>query len=237
MYNKITRCLLITCAIIFSLQSKSQIITGLQAGINLASLSGPKDYDENKLKIGISAYAYLDFPLGKFNSLSLETGMAISQQGMKHTKAVDNVASVTTTTTVNSLDYVIMPIYIKENFEDLYAKIGPYGAYCISAKSKWKSIETQSFQSISDPKTGHNADYENNVRPYDFGLSFGFGFINYFKPRPGKFKFGRKLSPVVLIDFRYNIALVKIGLNDNVPNMQVRNQTFTLGITITSVRH
>jgi hypothetical protein len=239
MYTIPKLCFLIICAVIISLHAKSQTIVGLQGGINVSALAGPKDYDENKLRIGISTYAYADFSLGRFSILSLETGIGISQQGMKHIKVVENVASKTTTTTQNKLDYIFIPVYLRENLTDFYTKIGPYAAYNINAKSKWKSVETRSFAQISDPKEDFDLIYQDNVRPYDLGLSFGIGYVHFFQPGVRR-HIGRgrkKLKPVVQIDFRYNMGFLKIGVDPDVPNMNLRNQTFTLGVTITSVRN
>jgi len=236
MYNSSKFCLLTICAIIFSLNVKSQTIVGFQGGINVSALNGAKDYDENKLRIATSGYGYLDFSLGRYSILSIETGLALSQQGMKHIKIVDNTASRTTTTTINKLDYLIVPVYLRENMTNFYTKIGPYAAYNINAKSTWKSQETQSYRVIKED-SGSNTDFEQNVRPYDVGLSFGMGFVNFFKPGPGRYRGRKKLVPVIQVDFRYNIGLMKIGLDNSVPNMEVRNHTFTLGVSITSIRN
>jgi len=98
------------------------------------------------------------------------------------------------------------------------------------------SQETQSYRVINED-SGSNTDFEQNVRPYDVGLSFGMGFVNFFKPGPGRYRGRKKLVPVIQVDFRYNIGLMKIGLDNSVPNMEVRNHTFTLGVSITSIRN
>jgi len=237
MYKNPKTCFLIICAIVFSIHTKSQPIVGLQVGLNATSLAGSKDYDENKLRIGLSAYAYTDIALGKFSILSIETGLAVSQQGMKHIKTVDNVSSETTTTTWNKLDYIFVPIYLRENLSNFYTKIGPFGAYNISAKSKWRKEETRSFQLIGEPKEGYDINYQENVQPYDLGLSFGFGYIGFFQPKARHYRGRRKLTPVVQIDFRYNMGFLKVGVDKTYPNMDVRNQTFTLGVSVTSVRN
>jgi len=237
MYNNPKTCFLIICAIVSTIYTKSQPVVGLQVGLNASSLAGPKDYDENKLRIGLSAYAYTDIALGKFSILSIETGLAVSQQGMKHIKTVDNLTSQTTTTTWNKLDYIFVPIYLRENLTNFYTKIGPYAAYNISAKSKRRKEEIRSFQLVGEPKEDYDVKYQENVRPYDLGLSFGIGYINFFQPKVRHYRGRRKLTPVVQIDFRYNMGFLKVGIDNTYPNMDIRNQTFTLGVSITSVRN
>jgi hypothetical protein len=240
MYKTLKNCFLIFCAFYFTVNIKSQSVFGLQGGINITSLAGPKSYTENKLRFGTSVYAFFDIPLGNFSIVSLETGLAVSQQGMTHIKYINNIGSRTTLTVKNKLDYILVPIYLKENLTNFYTKLGPYGAYLINASSQWHKEEIQSFKTISDSLTYDN-NFVNNLKPFDLGVSFGIGYIYYFSQANSKYKPRRrgrsKQTPVLNIDFRYNLGLFKIGKSDDIPDMGLRNQTFTLALTITSVRN
>jgi hypothetical protein len=211
---------------------------GFQGGINVAAFSGHKNYDENKPRFGLSAYVFSDIPLGHNSIVSVETGLAISQQGMNHTRITNDIASRNTLTVHNRLDYVYIPIYLKENFTNFYTKLGPYGAYLVNVKSRWKNVEEQSYKVISED-SGIDEDFAQNARPFDIGLSLGCGYIHFFEPGPRRYK-GRgrkKLTPVIQIDFRYNIGFTSLDLSGNNPDMNFRSRTFTIGLSITSVRN
>jgi hypothetical protein len=201
---------------------------------------GPKNYEENKIRFGASAYAYIDASLGNYSILSIETGLCISQQGMTHITYINNVGSRTTLTVKNKLDYIYIPVYLKENMTNFYTKLGPYGAYLINASSQWHEEKIQSFKTIDDTSFYSN-DFVNNLKNFDMGLSFGVGYIYYFSQANSRYRPRRrgrsKQTPVLTIDFRYNIGLLKVGKYDDVPDMGIRNQTFTLGLSITSVRN
>jgi hypothetical protein len=211
---------------------------GFQAGINVSGYSGHKNYDETKPRFGVSAYGFADIPLGRNSIVSVETGLAISQQGMNHTRITDNIASTSTLTVKNRLDYIYIPVYLKENFTNFYTKLGPYAGYLLNVQSKWKNIEDQSFQLIKETE-GTDKEFEQNASLYDLGLSFGFGFVHFFEPGPSRYKKrGRKkTSPVMQIDFRYNIGFISLDATGNNPDMNFRNRTFTIGISYTSVRN
>lgn len=211
---------------------------GFQLGLNTSALSGYKDYDENKLRFGISAYGFTDIPLGKNSIVSLETGLALSPQGMRHEKTVDGTAATDIIKVKNKLNYVVLPIYLKENFNNFYTKIGPYGAYLINVSSKQTIQHMQGTQLISEEENTDES-FENNTNPYDLGVSFGFGFIHFFEPGPGYYKRrGRKkTTPVLQVDFRYNLGLTSIDASGVDPGMNLRNHTFTIGLSITSIRN
>ena len=238
MYNTRKLCILLYCLFIVAITSKSQTITGLQGGINISSLAGPKSFEENKFRFGTSFYAFLDFPLGNFSILSLESGAAISQQGMSHIKYIDNIGYRTKLTVKNKLNYIFMPVYLREDLTDFYTKIGPYVGYLFSAESFIHEEDIQSFKTIRDSSYYNNV-FVNNLKKYDMGLSFGCGYVHFFQPGPRRHR-GRgrsRLTPVITIDLRYNIGLLKIGYDQGLPNSNLRNQTFTIGVTITSVRN
>jgi hypothetical protein len=232
--------LLIVITILFSLKLAAQPTAGFQAGFNLASLNGHKDYDENKPRIGLTANLLVDVPLSRNGFISIESGIGISQQGMRHTKieeAITNgIATKATTEIKNKLDYLVVPLYLKENFQNAYTKFGVYGGYLLNVKSDYSKIVEQSGIA-GDTETGSNEDFVENANVYDYGLSFGFGFINYLNQGRRRFhrRRGRRTVPVLQVDFKYNIGLAPIDAAGNTPNMNFKNRVFMIGLTISSV--
>ncbi len=213
----------------------AQPSVGFQAGINIASLNGHKDYDENKPRFGLTANLSVDVPLDRNGFISLESGIGISQQGMRHTRIVEGLATRTTTEVKNKLDYLVIPLYLKENFQNVYTKFGVYGGYLLNVKSDYTEV-TETAGSAGTGISGTNEDFIANANTYDYGLSFGFGFINYLNQgRRIKRRRGKRVIPVIIVDFKYNIGLTSIDAAGNTPDMNFKNRVFTIGITISSV--
>ena len=212
-----------------------QLNTGFQAGVNISSLHGHKDYDESKLRLALTANLLLDIPLDRVGFISLETGLGISQQGMSHTRTTDSIATKTTLNVKNKLDYLVMPIYLKENFGNVYTKFGVYGAYLINVKSDWSSVK-KSAGTTQPELIGTNEDFISNANVYDYGLSFGVGFIKYLNQgRRIRRRRGKRVVPTLQVDFKYNIGLAKIDAAGNTPDMNFKNRVFMIGLTISSV--
>jgi hypothetical protein len=226
------------CTLFCAINVKSQPIIGFQGGINLSSLLGHKYYDENKIKVGVSAYLFTDISLGRNSIMSVETGLAISQQGMNHIKLYDSLTYSNELSVKNRLNYIYVPIYLKENMTNFYTKIGPYAGYLISAKSKINLKKTRSFKNIGDT-TYYDGSFQQNVNPYDIGISIGAGYIHFFEPgiRRHRGRGRSKLSPILQVDFRYNVGLIKIGASADIPELKLMNQCLTIGLTLTSVRN
>lgn len=216
---------------------KSQPLLGLQAGVNISSLAGHKNYAENKPRIGLSAYVFTDIPLGYNTIASIETGLGISQQGMNHTRIIEELASQTTTKVQNKLDYLILPIYLKENFTNFYTKLGPYGAYLVNVQSENTSVTINANQTMPEEKST-NEEFVKNANLYDYGISFGFGFVHFFDSgRNIRRRRGKRVTPVLQVDFKYNISLLSIDSKGDTPDMGYKNRCFTIGLTITSVQN
>lgn len=216
----------------------SQPIMGVQAGVNISSLGGHKEYAENQPRLALSAYVFTDIPLGNNTIVSIETGLGFSQQGMNHTRIIEELASQTTTKISNKLDYLILPIYLKENLTNFYTKIGPYAAYLVNVQSTYKSTVINTNQTLPEV-SGTNEEFVKNANLYDLGLSFGFGYIHFFdtgRRRPRR-KHGKRVVPVLQVDLRYNLGLKTIDSKGDTPDMNYKNRTFTIGLTITSVQN
>ncbi len=227
----------IFCLFSFFVNTHSQPVMGFQAGINASALSGSTGYDENKLRLGLNAYVFGDIPLGHNSIVSIETGLGFSQQGANHVKTLTQIGLSTKLTVHDKLNYIVLPIYLKENYSNFYTKIGPYAAYLISAQEKWKKEETSANVFVKDT-TGYNEDFANKVSKYDLGLSFGFGFIHFFDPVRGRNRRHRnRNTPIMLVDFKYNMGFIKLDPSGTIPGMSLRNNTFTIGISFTSINN
>jgi hypothetical protein len=216
---------------------QSQPIIRFQAGINVAGLRGHKTYDENRPRFGLSGYLFADVPLGRNSIVSLETGLCYSPQGSNHMVTTLDVASTNELHIHNKLNYLVIPVYLKENYSDFYTKIGPYAAYLISAESKWNNIESKS-NVVVEETSGTYDKFKENASKYDLGLSFGFGFVHYFDPTIYRNKRHRnKRTPVMQVDFKYNMGFTTIDATGNIPEMALKNHVFTIGLSFTSVNN
>jgi len=232
---KIKLTILTIFIICYSNNLDAQFTAGFQAGVNISSLHGHKDYTENKLRLGLTANLLVDIPLDRVGFISLETGLGISQQGMKHTRITDSIASRTTLNVKNKLDYLVIPIYLKENFGNVYTKFGVYGAYLINVKSDWTSTKVQAGKTLPS-QSGTNEDFITNANVYDYGISFGLGFITYLNQgRRIRRRRGKRVVPTLQVDFKYNFGLAKIDAVGNTPDMDFKNRVFMIGLTISSV--
>jgi hypothetical protein len=154
-----------------------------------------------------------------------------------HVKTSSAIASTNVLKVHDKLSYLILPVYLKENYSGFYTKLGPYAAYRLSALSTWTNTESKANVFVAETN-GTNDDFEKNASQYDFGLSFGFGFIHFFDPNTFRNRRHRnRRTPVMQVDFKYNLGLTKLDQSGNIPNMDVRNHTFTVGLSITSVNN
>ncbi len=220
----------------FIISAQTHPVMGFQGGINASALSGSTSYDENKLRIGIHAYVFTDIPLGHNSIVSIETGLCYSQQGANHVKTTTTIGYKTETKYRDKLNYLVLPIYLKENYSNFYTKIGPYAAYLLSAEQKMKIQETKANVLLPD-STAYNENYAQNVSKYDMGLSFGFGFIHFFDPVRGRRRNRKKGTPIMQVDFKYNMGLIKLDPTGKIPDMSLRNNTFSIGLSFTSVKN
>ncbi|RLD81904.1 MAG: hypothetical protein DRJ10_05615 [Bacteroidetes bacterium] len=226
--------LLVIFSFYLSVKLIGQPLVGAQFGINISSLSGDKNNEETVVRVGASPYISFDFPVSHI--ITIETGFSYSMQGMQRTKIVKDGLSVYTTKTNYNVDYLVVPFYLKENFTNFYAKIGPYGAYLVNAVEKWEKIENTSG-AIKETK-GLNLEFQESINPYDIGVSIGFGYIHYFQKnqRRRRKSFGRRRTTRVMqVDLKYNFGFVPLDPTGNNPEMDLKNRVFTIGLSINSI--
>ncbi|MBN1252659.1 MAG: PorT family protein [Bacteroidales bacterium] len=216
-----------------SIISYSQPIIGIHAGLNAAALNGDKTFDENKLRLGINAYAFIDIP---FNYIvSLETGIEYANKGMHFESVIPALGSTNTIKVKYHLDYVVLPVYIKENFTNFYTKIGPYAAYLINSKSSWEN--TQEKGGIYTVTTGVDETFQDDLRFFDGGISIGLGYIHYlekkYRKRAGRSR--RRKSAIMQFDLKYDIGFFNLDATGRNDDFKLKNRVFTIGISFTSV--
>ncbi len=210
----------------------SQPLVGFQMGLNLANLVGDEQNEDTRVRIGVAPYLSFDFPIN--NILIIETGISYSMQGMQRTRIEKTPTSVFTTDTKYQLDYVVVPVYVMENFENFYAKLGPYGAYAVSAVEKWDMLENTA--GVITNTSGTNLEFPNQINLYDIGLSMAFGYIHYFDNHHRRRRFGRRRTTTVMqIDLKYNFGLITLDNTGTNSNLNFKNRVFTFGITFNSI--
>lgn len=229
---KIKIIILVLIVSTFSNTLYSQIVTGFRAGFNIAALNGSKVYDDNTYRLGLNAYGFVNIPINYI--VSIETGLEYANKGMNHKSFLADTGATNTLSVRNRLDYITLPVYIKEDLTNFYTKIGPYGSYLINGKSLWKNIEEKA--GILTETNGEYKDFIQEVRPYDIGLSFGFGFVYFLNKNKRKRRRGRRrTSPVVQLDFKYDISFLNIDPTGRNDALKLKNRVLTVGVIFTSV--
>ena len=130
-----------------------QIRIGLKAGGNLANLD---DFDQTKMKLGLSAGPVLQIHLGQ--TLFAQTELLYSIKGAKaeQTQTGSDVSL--------NLNYITLPILLAYKASPNFAlKLGPELGYLLSAKS---SVD------------GNTTDISKFYEDFDFGADLGPGSIN-----------------------------------------------------------
>ncbi len=230
----IWKLIVLNIALIFLIDnSLAQVTVGFQAGANLASLNGHKNYNENSPRLGGAAFMLIDIPVMRSGFISIETGIGVSQMGMRHKTFREDLALARTVKIKNILDYAVMPLYVKENFSSIYTKFGIYGAYLLNAQSKLKIQETK-LGVVQDPYEDIDNDFEKNANPYDYGVSFGIGFIKNLKSKSFKRRGGRRVLPTMKVDIKYDVGIAQIS-TEKKPEMRLTNRVFMIGITFSTV--
>jgi len=227
-----TRISILALLFIISVPAFSQPLVGFQMGLNLAKLVGDEVNEDANIRVGVAPYLSFDFPIN--NILIIETGLSYSMQGMNRTKYEKTPESIITTKTKYQLDYVVLPVYVMENFENFYAKIGPYGAYAVSPVEKWE--KSVNLAGVITETSGTNLDFSDQINLYDLGLSVAFGYIHYFDNRRRRHRYRRRRTTTVMqVDFKYNFGFVTLDKTGTNSDLNFKNRVFTIGITINSV--
>lgn len=224
--------LLFVFVFLFLKTSIAQPLIGAQLGLNIANLPGDKEDEETLPRIGLCPYISLDFAVNPM--LTIETGIAYSMQGMQRTRTVQDDISVTKTVTNYHVDYLVVPVYLKENFTNFYAKIGPYGAYPVNPVEKWD--QSVRVAGVTTTTKGTNPNFKDAINQYDLGVSIGFGYIHYLsKNRARRHSRRKRTTNVIQLDLKYNFGLIPLDATGNNSDLNLKNRVFTIGISFNSI--
>ena len=103
----------------------------------------------------------------------------ISQQGALfkssfYTRDTKTFEVVKRTTLVNNnLFYLNLPFTWKQEWGDIYTKLGFYPGLKLYSESRWKIIDE--YSDHIDTVTGVYGSFSQNTRPFDVGINMGFG--------------------------------------------------------------
>jgi hypothetical protein len=158
--------ILLLIIITTALNTRAQILLGAKGGLNVSTLGTAAQY---KPRLGYNA--------GFFYSQHLE-----SQYGwqLELQYSLQGARDAATTNGRLTYHYLAMPILLKLYFkESTYAEVGPQVAYLMGAKYKEQGFEDDRSASVRKwdflglVGFGHETDSGTQ-----FGLRFGFGFLN-----------------------------------------------------------
>nr|NQU93561.1 PorT family protein [Bacteroidota bacterium] len=158
---------ILALAILFAISYQSLAQTfGIKAGLNLANMTMKDDdetySDDHKMRPGFYAGGMVDITL--VNSLSLQTGLFLSQKGYKYDK--NDIKSNT------SLLYLEVPATANYRFDagkaKIYVEAGPYLGVGLGGKWKYEEDGESESESIKFGK-------DENLKLLDFGLRVGGG--------------------------------------------------------------
>lgn len=199
-------CLVVFLATIGGVQAQ-EINWGARLGMNIGSISGDKEWDDYKSKIGFHLGVAADYEL--VQSLFLESGLYISTKGAKYKKDGDK--------DIYSLTYLQLPILAAYKFDlgnelKLHVKAGPYLALGLAAKNKMdysgqKTIKGFGKSEGNDEKTG--------LKRFDAGLQFGAGVSkgNYY------------------LGLNYELGLSNLCIEDNWgKDAKAKNRNFNISL-------
>lgn len=168
---------LIAAGIVLSFAGFAQLKLGVQVSGSLASatVESKYDIDFNKSLVDVpGAAAVVQYDLSRH--VSLRSGIAYQQQGVKFKYADDEFSSITTWTKLNYLQVPLHVIYnVNVGATRLYAGIGGYAGYGISGEVKntlWFHTEDGGYDFTEKLKAFKKIeDGGGNLERMDYGLS------------------------------------------------------------------
>lgn len=160
---------------------------GLRGGVGMSTLTG---FQNNGLKLGLTAGGYTKFIFDENNSIDVE--LSYSTGGQQSQKWLDNNEAQVKVYNKYSLHYLDLPILYQYYFTDILGVEGGLNfRYCMAGSMKSK-IGNESWHSATFDKDGYNSFdmglimgvYTENFIPSDHffvSLRAYFGFIDVVK--------------------------------------------------------
>jgi len=178
--------LIVVFLLLVSLQGNSQTMFGGLAGLNLSSASA-KAMGETyspKMKLGFHVGAVAN--IGLSDHLYLMPGILFSMKGTKLDEdkkdLLGNTYHITEDVTFNYLEIPVNVMYMfgEQGSGRFFISAGPYLGYCFGGKMKGDLTYSNSIFPTTEfdekLEVGNDA-IEDNIRPLDFGLNAGVGYM------------------------------------------------------------
>ncbi|MGV3509541.1 MAG: porin family protein [Sphingobacteriaceae bacterium] len=214
LYSLIVACLLTGVAFAQTSTSgttKSGIKYGIKAGVNFAtvSTSGDEDDDEDlKSQTSFLIGGLVDIPLG--TSFSLQPGLILSGKGYK-TEYNEEGESEEFQRNVMYLEIPVNAVY---KIGGIYLGAGPYAAFALSGKDKWKYQEEGEPAEEGDEKVKFGSG-EEEMKSSDFGLNILAGY---------------QLTNGFNVGLNYGLGLSNLS---NFDDYKVKNRVFSVTVGFT----
>ncbi len=222
------RLVIISALIVLAVTGYAQSTNiGFSMGANFTNLVGRNRIADSDPRIGVCPGFHVEFPLAYLSYL--EVSAIYSQQGVRIYSdefPVKNYIREKTTIT-RYVDYVNIPVLWKQEFGDLYAKIGPYASLAMKAVSKKVSQTTYGRDSIVDYDSStdtteigrtYNQSFINSLRQFDVGASMNVGF----RTSLGRSNFD------FFIEASYKIGFFSVEENPRTKADALRNHIFSV---------
>jgi hypothetical protein len=178
--RKILQLMLLVCLMGITSQSFAQRL-GIKAGLNLSNMTfkdNEQTYsDDFKSLPGFHAGLTAEFMAG--NPFSIETGLLYTTKGFKFSEKETFMGDTYEVEAKRTLHYLEIPLLAKLNVDlgaaTLFGTAGPYVAMGIGGNDKYTAkYNNESNSETEDIKWGTDED-KDDLRPLDYGLSFGAG--------------------------------------------------------------
>ncbi len=202
---------------VFCVQLNAQSIT-IKGGVNFSkTLDEDKDrvYSEDyKIKNGFHLGATYDFHINE--TFSFQPGILFSSKGAK----VDNTTDGVKLQGKTILNYIEIPLSfiarqnLNSNGMRVYELVGPYLGFGVDGKVDLEQTANGVTTTLADRPIEWGSDDTDDLKSFDFGLSFGVGLeINNF-----------------LVGVSYDLGLSNLAANDaNEAKFKNRNIKVTFG--------
>lgn len=180
--KKIFKIIAVNTLLIFSFIqfSNSQMIFGINTGLNLSYLTGRDsiyfnvDNKYKNLKPGANIKMLFDINIGY--QRFVEIGAIYSQEGVNYRVTTFEPTDTGTGTVKiikiqkNNLQYLKIPLSWKQIWGDWYTVIGMYGAIALLPEAKW----INKFYAL-DRMYSDTGKFKLDIFKYDMGINLGFG--------------------------------------------------------------
>jgi hypothetical protein len=166
MTRSILQIIFIINLLLISEASAQESLSGVKAGINLATITGDNDADKN-LKAGLSLGVFTRLPIAK--SFVIQPELLYNSKGVKYNYDDNIFADGESKVKLHYIDLPVKLVY--QITDDFDVQFGPYLSYLVQANVD-TDAEILGFFNIDDED---DLD-RNNFNAFDYGLVGGLSF-------------------------------------------------------------